>query len=223
MPSTATDAALQDALDLLDWKRHMFELYAAVRRAPSPPSAWHLWRRGRDELFRHHPQSPLMPEQRRTFAGIEYFDYDPELRFRVEVETCEAVSLEIEGSAASRTRFRRIGVARSVAGALELYWLEGYGGGIFLPFGDTTNGSESYTGGRYLLDTVKGADLGSENGHLILDFNFAYNPSCSYDVRWACPLPPSANRLTSAIRAGERYPAGSGSSSGASISTAAAC
>ena len=89
--------------------------------------------------------------------------------------------------------------------ALELYWLEGYGGGVFLPFGDVTSGKETYSGGRYVLDTVKGADLGGDaQGQLVLDFNFAYNPSCSYDPRWACPLTPHANRLDFEMRAGER-------------------
>ena len=87
---------------------------------------------------------------------------------------------------------------------LSLFWLLGYGGGIFVPFADETNGAESYGSGRYVLDSVKGADLGMEDGQLVLDFNFAYNPSCSYDPRWACPLTPPANRLETAIRAGER-------------------
>ena len=86
---------------------------------------------------------------------------------------------------------------------LALYWLEAYGGGVFLPFRDSTSGSETYGAGRYLLDTVKGADLGEEKGRLVLDFNFAYNPSCSYDPRWACPLAPPENRLPVPIRAGE--------------------
>jgi uncharacterized protein (DUF1684 family) len=89
--------------------------------------------------------------------------------------------------------------------ALELYWLEAYGGGVFLPFGDATGGGETYGGGRYLLDTVKGSDLGGGDDTLVLDFNFAYNPSCAYDPRWACPLTPTANRLSSAVRAGERH------------------
>ena len=59
-------------------------------------------------------------------------------------------------------------------------------------------------GGRYVLDSVKGADLGTEGGRLVFDFNFAYNPSCSYDSRWACPLCPPPNRLSIPIRAGER-------------------
>ena len=57
-----------------------------------------------------------------------------------------------------------------------------------------------------LLDTIKGADLGADGGRLVLDFNFAYNPSCAYDARWACPLSPPANRLPVAVEAGEKKP-----------------
>ena len=87
---------------------------------------------------------------------------------------------------------------------LDLFWLEGYGGGLYLPFADATSGTETYGAGRYLLDTVKGADLGMEGDRLVLDFNLAYNPSCAYDPRWLCPLAPPANRLAVAVRAGER-------------------
>jgi uncharacterized protein len=90
--------------------------------------------------------------------------------------------------------------------ALGLYWLEAYGGGVFLSFTDETSGDETYGAGRYLLDTVKGADLGTNEGKLVLDFNFAFNPSCAYDSRWACPLAPAENRLPVAVRAGERVP-----------------
>ena len=61
-------------------------------------------------------------------------------------------------------------------------------------------------GGRYVLDTVKGADLGADGDRLIVDFNFAYNPSCAYDPGWACPLAPPANRLPVAVEAGELAP-----------------
>ena len=105
-------------------------------------------------------------------------------------------------------RFRRFGAVRFELGGepqeLALYWLEGYGGGVFLPFADATGRTQTYGGGRYLLDTVKGADLGDEDGRLVLDFNFAYNPSCAYDPRWVCPLSPPENRLAVEVRAGER-------------------
>jgi hypothetical protein len=89
--------------------------------------------------------------------------------------------------------------------SLEVSWLAAYGGGAFLSFRDATSGRDSYGGGRYLLDTVKGADLGEDDGRLVLDFNFAYNPSCSYDPSWVCPLAPPANRLSVAVAAGEQH------------------
>jgi uncharacterized protein (DUF1684 family) len=197
-----------DELDLLDWRRRIFELYSEVRLSPDPQAAWQAWRDARDELFRAHPQTPLPSERRAAFRGLDYFPYEPALRVLAEVVPTAAEPREISGSAGSVTAFRRFAHARFELGGaaqqLELYWLEGYGGGAFLPFGDATNGRETYGAGRYLLDTVKGADLGSAGGRLVLDFNFAYNPSCSYDPRWACPLTPPANRLAVEIQAGER-------------------
>jgi uncharacterized protein len=199
-------------LELLDWRRRVFELYAEVRGAPDPEVAWRRWRDVRDELFRTHPQSPLTAEGRGRFTGAGYFPYDASLRVLADVEPAVDEAREVAGSAGSSTRFRRFGLARfQLEGArqeLELFWLEAYGGGIFLPFGDSTSGRETYGGGRYLLDTVKGADLGAIDGRLVLDFNFAYNPSCSYDPRWACPLTPPANRLQTAVHAGEQAPVG---------------
>jgi hypothetical protein len=86
---------------------------------------------------------------------------------------------------------------------LGTYWLDGYAGGLFVPFADATAGAETYGGGRYVLDTAKGADLGSDGDRVVLDFNFAYAPSCAHDPRWRCPLALSANRLTIPVRAGE--------------------
>jgi uncharacterized protein (DUF1684 family) len=199
---------LAETLDLLDWKRRVFELYADVRADPDPRRAWRTWREARDILYSRHPQSPLPPPARASFAGVPYFDYDPALRFLAEVEPVEPEPVDIAGSAGSLIRFTRFGVASFELGRLHLHWLEGYGGGVFLPFADATNGAETYGAGRYLLDSVKGADLGMEDDRLVLDFNFSYNPSCSYDGRWACPLPPPANRLEAAVRAGERLAAG---------------
>jgi uncharacterized protein (DUF1684 family) len=84
--------------------------------------------------------------------------------------------------------------------------MAGYAGGLFLPFRDATNGTETYGAGRYLLDTAKSADLGggSEPGSLVLDFNFAFHPSCAFDPKWSCPLAPPENRVDVRIEAGER-------------------
>jgi uncharacterized protein len=180
-------------LELLDWKRRIFALYAEVRGA-DPRAGWERWRAVRAELFRTHPQSP-----KPGYDALDYFPYDPAFRFLGEVEPAEEELREIDGFP-----FRRFARVRFPLGSLELYWLEGYGGGVFLPFADATRGRESYGAGRYLLDTVKGSDLGMEDGRLVLDFNFAYNPSCAYDDSWACPLAPPANRLEVEVRAGER-------------------
>ena len=64
--------------------------------------------------------------------------------------------------------------------------------------------SASYGGGRYLLDTAKGADLGSDGERIVIDFNFMYHPSCRYDPRWVCPLAPAENTIDVPINAGER-------------------
>jgi uncharacterized protein (DUF1684 family) len=195
-----------DELDLLDWKRRVFALYAEVRAASDPEVAWRRWRDVRDELFATHPQSPLPPDLRARFTGLPYFDYDPALRVLADVEPAPRERREIATSGEHPYSFTRFGRARFRDTALDLYWLDGYGGGVYLCFADATRGSETYGAGRYLLDTVKGSDLGSDGGRLVLDFNFAYNPSCSYDPRWVCPLAPPGNTLAAAIRGGERYP-----------------
>ena len=181
-----------------------------MRRLRDPTAAWHLWRDTRDELFASHPQTPLPNDTRATFKGLPYYDYDPELRVLATVEPAERIQREIATSGEhpySFTRFARaVFSVRDQGESLDLYWLDGYGGGAYLCFADATSGDETYGAGRYLLDTVKGSDLGSERGRLILDFNFAYNPSCSYDPSWVCPLTPPGNRLPVAIRGGERYP-----------------
>jgi uncharacterized protein (DUF1684 family) len=197
-----------DVLSLMDYKRRVFDLYAQARSLPDPKRAWHTWRRGRDELFSGHPQSALPAERRSSAAPLTYFEYDPEMRVLGEVRGAEAEEHDIPTSGDETmtfTRFATVGFALGgSAVGLELYWLHGYGGGLFLPFRDRTSGRETYGAGRYLLDTVKGADLGMDGDRLVLDFNFAYNPSCAYDPRWVCPLAPPANRLDLAIRAGER-------------------
>jgi uncharacterized protein len=202
-------SAPAEPLSLLDWKRRVFALYEEVRDARDPGAAWESWRRTRDELFASHPQSPLPPSEREGFDGLPYFEYDPAFRIEAEIEETEPRRYEIGTSGDGAYAFERFAQANfELAGercSLELYWLEGYGGGLFLPFADATSAKETYGAGRYLFDTIKGADLGTVDGRLVLDFNFAYNPSCSYDPSWVCPLATPANRLPVAVRAGERY------------------
>jgi uncharacterized protein (DUF1684 family) len=198
-----------DELDLLDFKRRVHALYARVRADPDPAHAFAGWVAERDDLFAHHPQSALPRERRAGFGGLSYFGHDPTGRVLAEVAPTERRRYDISASVGEAMAFDRIGVARFALGEtpceLELYWLVGYGGGLFVPFADATAGEETYGAGRYLLDTVKGADLGTRDGRLVLDFNLAYNPSCSYDPRWSCPLAPPPNRLPIPVRMGERH------------------
>ena len=184
------------SLTLLDWRRRIASLYGEVRASDDPPRAWERWVQVRAGLYRSHPQSP------RPGGEPRYFPYDPAWRLVAWVEAAKPEPIELNGF--PFTRFARARFADDRA--LDLYWLETYGGGVFLPFRDATSGHETYGAGRYLLDTVKGADLGGTDTTLVLDFNFAYNPSCAWDDAWACPLSPPANRLPVRVEAGELAP-----------------
>ncbi len=196
-------------LTLLDWRRRVHALYARVRAAPDPAQAHDAWRAGRDELFATHPHSPLLPEARAGFTGLPVAAYDPAWRFEVEVEPArEPAHLEVPTGTDGTVVFDRIGHARLPGvGSLDVWWLGSYGGGVFVPVRDPS--PDTYGGGRYLLDTVKGADLGGAGDVLVLDLNFAYNPSCAYSPAWTCPLAPAGNTLAVALPGGERYPGGS--------------
>lgn len=198
-----------DAFDVLDWRRRVFALYARVRTASDPAHGHHLWRRGRDRLFAEHPASPLLPEQRAGFAGLRVAPYDPAWRFELEVRPAPATRWEVQTGTDGIVPFQRLGViCVPGVGDLDVWRLTTYGGGVFLPVRDAGCGRPGggYGGGRYVLDTVKGADLGGDGGRLVVDFNFAYAPSCAYDPAWACPLAPAGNRVEVAVPVGELQP-----------------
>ena len=196
------------ALEVADWRRRVFALYAEVRAATDLPAAHDLWRRGRDELFASHPSSPLLAQDRAEFTGLPVRPYDPEWRFEVALEPAPEQRMEVETGTDGIVPFERVGIVDVPGvGTLDVWRLASYGGGIFVPVKDALAGKRggTYGGGRYLLDTIKGADLGSTADSLVLDFNFAYNPSCAYDPAWACPLAPPGNTTLVEIPAGERY------------------
>ena len=194
-------------LDVAGWRRAVNELYAEVRRDPDPARAHALWRERRDELFRTHPQSPLPAGDPLRETGLPYWSYDPALRLRAPLREPPAPqTLTVPGTSDGSIRLRLLGRVQLADLGLELdvWWLGQYGGGIFLPLRDGTAGTESYGGGRYLLDTAKGADLGEQDGLLVLDLNFLYHPSCRYSSEWVCPLAPEGNTSRVPVRGGER-------------------
>lgn len=217
----------RDPLSLAHWRRTTAEMYTRVRRAAEDErlAAWYDFRTARDKLFKTHAQSPLDAEQREAFTQLVYYQHDPAWRVvgridvNVEQETL-CVQLEDNGEFIY-TRIGRIHFTlRGEPAQLSLFWVEGYGGGLFLPFKDGSNGYGTYRGGRYLYDTIKGVDLGvgtssemrmgtdaltgARTNEIVLDFNYAYNPSCGYNGRWKCPLPPAENQLSMTIEAGEK-------------------
>jgi uncharacterized protein len=209
--STSTS---RSPLTLADWRRTVASHYAAVRStAPTDPRAAAMaFRAARDALFADHPDSPVPPGRRSGWRGAAWFAYDPAWRVMARFEPAATVStFDIPLAADGVTRCARVGTLhfeiQGTAAMLPLYWFHGYGGGLWLPFADATNGVSTFGGGRYLLDTIKGADLGGSAERFVLDFNFAYNPSCAYDDRWHCPLAPPESRLGVAVAAGERLPA----------------
>ncbi|GAC1656224.1 MAG: hypothetical protein NVS9B1_11060 [Candidatus Dormibacteraceae bacterium] len=204
----------QAYLDLVDWRRRVGDLYRL-----SGPEALDRFRRGRDELFATHPQSPLTEAGRAAFTGIDWFPANLALRLACHLEPApEADEMKIDsGGEDGVITYRRAGLVRfrwdGAECRLTVLKQVGYGGGLFLPFQDATSGKETYGGGRYLFDTVKNTDglalvVAARSAEVTIDFNYAYNPSCAYNPRWACPLSPPENRLSVPIRAGERVYAG---------------
>jgi len=210
--------------DLYDYRRRVTALYQKreLREATgdNPAAIWDNWREERDLLFKEHPQSALSAEERATFTSLRYFPYNPALRIEATLTPQPAQGTEeLPSSGPHPVQYPRAGTISftldSAPMSLAVYWIDVYGGGLFLPFRDATSGTETYGAGRYLFDTVKGSDferlendgdavMGYGGGRIVLDFNYSYNPSCSYDARWVCPLAPRENVLAMPIRVGER-------------------
>ena len=229
---TQGDGSTTDLAWVADWRRQISTLYAEVRAmaANDPAIALAHWRAVRERLFQEHPQSPVPAEARAAFQA-RHFEYDPALRSEVVLAPepptgpgpltapptglgpltgPSGTALELPESGGEHLAFSRIGwiqiPLRGGPRRLSVFWMAGYAGGLFIPFRDATNGGETYGAGRYLIDSAKSADLGSDpaRGTLIIDFNFSFHPSCAFDPRFACPLAPPENRLDVPIRAGER-------------------
>jgi uncharacterized protein (DUF1684 family) len=195
-------------LELTDWRRRTNQLYAAVRAEANPEQGHALWRAGRDELFRTHPQSPLTADDPMQQTGVPYWPYDPSLRFELELRPpAREQRLPLPTGNDGITTLLLIGhleLPAPITATVDVWWMEQYGGGVFLPIRDGSAGHGSYGGGRYALDTAKGADLGGTDHSLIIDLNFLYHPSCRYDPEWVCPLAPPGNTFSAPIYGGEQ-------------------
>jgi uncharacterized protein (DUF1684 family) len=189
-----------EALELTDFR-------AATARMYLDATDLKDFRARRDELFGTHPQSAIPAAERAGFAGLRYFEPDDDAVCEVDLRP-EQGEIDIDtGGPDGVVHYARVGVLDTPYGELSLWWIQAYGGGLFLPVRDGTSGRGTYGGGRYLTDTVKGTHgrglqvLGGSR--VRLDFNYLYNPSCAYDDEWLCPLAPPENRVSAPIEAGE--------------------
>ena len=219
------DADRSPWLDLYDYRLRVAAMFRerseSLLHGDSERESLVRFRAARDELFRTHPQSALTHADRANFAGLRYFPFDETARVRAMLTPLSAADpVYAPHSGSEDMPLNRAGTLHFTLHGesltLTVFWIDVYGGGLFVPFRDTTAPDETYGAGRYLVDTVKGASLegfapngarpGFVSGHVTLDFNLAYNPSCAYNARWACPLAPTENWLPVPIRAGElRY------------------
>jgi hypothetical protein len=112
-------------------------MYADIRQSTlAPAQTCQQFRQERDDLFRTHPQSALSNEQKAGFTGLNYYPYDPALRFILPIDSnVEPAILDIPLQEDGLMRMQRFGkVHFSIGGeavSLSLYWILGYGGGIF--------------------------------------------------------------------------------------------
>ena len=189
-----------DVLELTDYREAVARTYLEATDLAD-------FRARRDRLFAGHPQSAIPAADRPGFTGLRYFPANDDAIAEAGLREAPG-EIDIDtGGPDGVVHYVRAGILDTPWGELSLWWIAAYGGGLFLPVRDATCGTESYGGGRYLTDTVKGTHgrglqiLGADR--VRLDMNYLYNPSCAYDDRWLCPLAPPENRLTIRIRAGE--------------------
>ena len=194
-------------LELADYRRRVAEIY--LSEPVDGLAGWRAFRKARDQLFREHTQSALEREHCDKLDTLPFFEYDSQFRVQATLTpVADDGELEIDtGGEDGILRYRRVARLGTRFGELTMFWLTGYAGGLFLPFPDSTSGSATYGGGRYLLDTIKGTfgrGFVLHGDRAIVDFNYAYNPSCAYNRQYACPLAPGENWLKVPIRAGEQ-------------------
>ncbi len=165
------------------------------------------WRKERDEFFKTHQRSPLLPKDKSDFKGLKYYGFEPKYSFFGEIKRYNfhinnpeyyATFLTNKGT---NKRYIRYGKFHFQLNGKE-YVLQVYksilSDILFIPFKDKTNGKETYEGGRYIDAEIL------PNYKMVLDFNMAYNPSCAYNDKYVCVLPPPENTLGIDIHAGEK-------------------
>jgi uncharacterized protein (DUF1684 family) len=166
------------------------------------------WRATKDEFMRESAESPVPDAERARFAPLPYFAISQDYRIPAALQVVPTGDvIEMSTSTGLRRRMRRIGTLEFTLKGESLTLTAFVDASendlrrLFVPFGDLTNGTETYPGGRYL-------DLDRTATNIYdLDFNRAYHPFCLFNPKYDCPVPPRENRLKVPVRAGERLAA----------------
>jgi uncharacterized protein (DUF1684 family) len=163
------------------------------------------YRKRKDEDFKTSTDSPLPPEIKVLFDGLEYYPIDWKYRFEGPVHRYPNPKkfTMITTSGVQRDAIKYGYIRFYLTGKefkLEVYRLLDLEEKnlLFVPFIDTNVEKETYKAGRY-IDLIE-----KDNGLYVIDFNMAYNPSCAYGGTFPCPVTPAENRLNVAVPAGEK-------------------
>lgn len=152
-------------------------------------------------------KNSVIPVARRSaFRGLNYYDVDSTYRFVTELQRLsQPDTVRMAESTGTVSKQIVVGAVRlPVANGTSLTVFEVKSGSdrgqLWIPFADATNGEATYAAGRYV-------DLRELDGDsVVVDFNRAYNPTCTYNPEYACPLPPPQNHIPEPIPAGEKTP-----------------
>jgi uncharacterized protein len=188
-----------------------FFLNAFAQQVEADTSAVKLIEKKRAEQFRElkGDKSPLEKKARRKLKRINYYPID--LSYRVVAKFVKTETPDLFKMKTTTTRlpdYRKYGeVHFSLAGVdykLNVYQspevtrMPQFKDHLFLPFTDLTNGDETYEVGRYIDLKIPSSE------EVVVDFNLAYNPYCSYNHDYSCPIPPAENALPIEVKAGEK-------------------
>ena len=160
-----------------------------------------------NEFFKDASISPLKEKDLKNFKGLDFFAFDSSYVVNAALtRTPEEKSFKMKTTTDRLPEYIKYGIVTfdlfgksyslNIYRNLDIINKEGYEDYLFLPFLDDTNGFESYGGGRYIdLDVT-------EEDNLVIDFNSAYNPYCTYNEKYSCPIVPRENYLSIKIKAG---------------------
>jgi uncharacterized protein (DUF1684 family) len=166
-------------------------------------------REAQRQEFLDPEKTPLEKRDLRKFKGLNYYPIDLSFHVKAKLVVNESpVLFKMPTTTTRLPEYSKYGELHFTLQGKE-YMLEvyqnpeisktpGYEDYLFIPFTDKTNGTETYDVGRYLEFRIPTSE------DIYIDFNLCYNPYCSYNSRFSCPIPPSQNHLPIAVTAGEK-------------------